>query len=193
MGVSKVNYGSKTLIDLTGDTVTANKLLSGYKAHNKAGNAITGTCTYDCDSSDATANEYDIYSGKIAYVNGSKVTGKYKSTGYGAEQYSANSSNCSSSKLVIPCNFKPKYVTVTYQPSSYSNGKVICGWFNDDSVTYHSKTSLSPYIIRTQKTSSNATISDYFYYDSTNKQVVINRPSISYSWHTENYKVFCFK
>ena len=77
MGVSKVKYGSKTLIDLTGDTVTANKLLSGYKAHNKAGNAITGTCTYDCDSSDATASASDIANGKTAYVKGSKVSGTH--------------------------------------------------------------------------------------------------------------------
>lgn len=43
MAVSKVNYGSTTLIDLTGDTVTADKLLSGYTAHGADGEAITGT------------------------------------------------------------------------------------------------------------------------------------------------------
>lgn len=50
MGVSKVNYGSKTLIDLTGDTVTSDKLLSGYTAHDKSGNAITGTKTFKTQS-----------------------------------------------------------------------------------------------------------------------------------------------
>lgn len=43
MGVNKVMYGSETLIDLTEDTVTADKLLSGYTAHNAAGELITGT------------------------------------------------------------------------------------------------------------------------------------------------------
>lgn len=42
MAVNKVVYGSNTLIDLTGDTVTADKLLNGYTAHDKAGNPIIG-------------------------------------------------------------------------------------------------------------------------------------------------------
>lgn len=41
--VNKVVYGGNTLIDLTGDTVVANKLLSGYKAHDRSGAPITGT------------------------------------------------------------------------------------------------------------------------------------------------------
>lgn len=43
MGVSKVNFGGKTLVDLTGDSVNSQSLLSGYTAHNKAGEKITGT------------------------------------------------------------------------------------------------------------------------------------------------------
>lgn len=42
MAVSKINYGSQTLIDLTNDTVSAEKLLLGVTAHDKAGNLITG-------------------------------------------------------------------------------------------------------------------------------------------------------
>ena len=42
--VNKVEYGGSTLIDLTGDTVTADKILAGYTAHNAAGASITGTC-----------------------------------------------------------------------------------------------------------------------------------------------------
>lgn len=45
MAINKVIYGGNTLIDLTGDTVAADKLLSGYTAHNKAGVQITGTAT----------------------------------------------------------------------------------------------------------------------------------------------------
>ena len=45
MAVSKVTYNGTTLIDLTSDTVAADKLLSGYTAHNKAGQKITGTLT----------------------------------------------------------------------------------------------------------------------------------------------------
>ena len=43
MAVSKVIYGSSTLIDLTSDTVTAAKLFSGTTAHAADGTAITGT------------------------------------------------------------------------------------------------------------------------------------------------------
>lgn len=43
MGVNKVEYGSSTLVDLTGDTVTPETLLQGETAHNAAGNRITGT------------------------------------------------------------------------------------------------------------------------------------------------------
>lgn len=43
MAVNKVIYGNNTLIDLTGDTVTADKLAQGVTAHDKSGSAITGT------------------------------------------------------------------------------------------------------------------------------------------------------
>lgn len=43
MAVNKVIFGNRTLMDLTGDTVTADKLLDGITAHNKSGTVITGT------------------------------------------------------------------------------------------------------------------------------------------------------
>lgn len=43
MAVSKVVYGTTVLVDLTGDTVAADKLLTGYTAHDRAGNTVTGT------------------------------------------------------------------------------------------------------------------------------------------------------
>ena len=43
MGVSKIVYGGNTLIDLTADTVTPDKLAAGAVAHNAAGERITGT------------------------------------------------------------------------------------------------------------------------------------------------------
>lgn len=79
--ISKVVYGGKTLIDLTSDTVTADKLLSGVIAHDKSGAVITGACTFDADTSDATAASAEILSGKTAYVNKIKVTGEMKNNG----------------------------------------------------------------------------------------------------------------
>lgn len=43
MPVNKVVYDDKTLIDLTGDTVTPAKMLSGTTAHDKSGAVVTGT------------------------------------------------------------------------------------------------------------------------------------------------------
>ncbi len=42
-GISKIVYGGETLIDLTGDDVTPEKLLEGTTAHGKDGDKITGT------------------------------------------------------------------------------------------------------------------------------------------------------
>ena len=43
MAVNKVVLGEDTLIDLTGDTVSADKLSKGVTAHNMAGESIVGT------------------------------------------------------------------------------------------------------------------------------------------------------
>lgn len=81
MAYSKVIYGGKTLIDLTGDTVQADKLLVGYKAHGADGEVIDGTCDFDANTQDATATDGEILSGETAYVRGNKVTGKMKNNG----------------------------------------------------------------------------------------------------------------
>lgn len=42
MAVNKVIYDGNTLIDLTGDSVTPETLMTGITAHNRAGKAISG-------------------------------------------------------------------------------------------------------------------------------------------------------
>ena len=81
MGASKIIYGGKTLIDLTSDTVTEDKLLNGYTAHGADGEPITGTCTFDSDTQDATAADAEILSGKVAYVRGVRKTGTMPNNG----------------------------------------------------------------------------------------------------------------
>lgn len=81
MSVNKVVYGGNTLIDLTGDTVTADKLLSGITAHGKDGELVTGACTFDVNSNDATAAVAEILKGKTAYARGTKLTGTMPNNG----------------------------------------------------------------------------------------------------------------
>lgn len=81
MAVSKVIYGGTTLIDLTTDTVTADKLLTGITAHGKDGELIEGTCNFDANTQDATASASEILTGKTAYNKGVKITGTMKNNG----------------------------------------------------------------------------------------------------------------
>lgn len=81
MAISKVVYGGNTLIDLTGDTVVASKLLKGYKAHGADGEIVNGSCDFDANTQDATASAAEILSGKTAYNKGSKVTGTMPNNG----------------------------------------------------------------------------------------------------------------
>lgn len=81
MAYNKVIYGGQTLIDLTSDTVTPNTLLTGAIAHDKSGSTIEGECTFDVDSSDATAVASEILSGKTAYARGNELAGSMPNNG----------------------------------------------------------------------------------------------------------------
>lgn len=78
---NKVIYDGTVLIDLTADTVTADKILATYTAHDKSGNIITGTCDYDVNSRDATVGVAEILKGKTAYAAGKKLTGTMPNNG----------------------------------------------------------------------------------------------------------------
>ena len=79
--INKVIYGGNTLIDLTADTATANKVLDGYTFHGASGAPITGTCTYDSDTSDDTAVVAEILTGKTAHARGTQLTGTMPNRG----------------------------------------------------------------------------------------------------------------
>ena len=71
----------EVLIDLTGDTVDAAHVLNGFTFHDKSGAPVTGTCTYDSDTSDDTAAVGEILSGKTAHARGALLTGTMPNNG----------------------------------------------------------------------------------------------------------------
>ena len=79
--INKLVVGNETKFDLTADTVTADKLLEGATAHDKSGAPITGTCTFDADTQDATAAVAEILEGKTAYARGAKLVGTMPNKG----------------------------------------------------------------------------------------------------------------
>lgn len=81
MANNKIIYGGNVLIDLTGDTATASDVLTGKTFHDKSGAIVEGTCDFDSDTSDATANASDILYDVTAYARGSKVTGTMPNRG----------------------------------------------------------------------------------------------------------------
>lgn len=81
MGVSKLVYGGVVKFDLTSDTVTADTLLVGHTAHGKDGELVEGSCTFDVDSSDATAAVAEVLAAKTFAARGSVLTGTMPNNG----------------------------------------------------------------------------------------------------------------
>ena len=78
---NKIIFGGETKLDLSGDDVSREDVLKGKKFHLRTGEATTGTCEYDADTSDATAAASEILNGETAYVDGQKVTGTMPNRG----------------------------------------------------------------------------------------------------------------
>lgn len=81
MAINKIVYGDQILLDLTGDTVTADKVLHGYTYHGKDGEPANGTCDYDVNSQDATVAVAEMLQGKTGYARGAKLTGTMPNNG----------------------------------------------------------------------------------------------------------------
>ena len=79
--INKVIYDGDVLIDLTSDTITAADVIHSKTFHLASGATATGTCTYDANTTDATANAAEILATKTAYKNGSKITGSMPNRG----------------------------------------------------------------------------------------------------------------
>lgn len=79
---SKVVLASgEVLMDLTSDTVDAAHLLSGYTAHGANGAPVTGTCTYDSNTTNDTLTVSEAISGKTFHARGTAYTGTMTNNG----------------------------------------------------------------------------------------------------------------
>lgn len=79
--INKVIYGGNTLIDLTGDTATADKVLKTFTFHASDGSIKTGTCEFDVDSSEVTAAVAEVLATKTFAKNGQILTGTMPNRG----------------------------------------------------------------------------------------------------------------
>lgn len=128
--ISKVIYGNRTLIDLTGDTVTASDVINSKKFHNADGTIGTGTCTYDVDSSSATASVGEVLTGKTFAKDGSVLTGTMPNRGSQVGNISTKAGEVSiqqgyhdgSGKVTINATEQAKLI-----PGNIKNGVQILG------------------------------------------------------------------
>ena len=127
--INKLVVGNEVKFDLTGDTVAPNTLLTGTTAHDKSGAQITGTCTYDSDTSDATVAVAEILKDKTAYARGAKIVGTMPNNG--AKNYTISNLNDQtislgfydgSGKISIDSAEKAKII-----PANIKNGVSILG------------------------------------------------------------------
>ena len=144
--VNKLVVGNDVKFDLTGDTVAPNTLLTGATAHDKSGAQITGTCSYDSDTSDATVAVAEILKDKTAYARGAKIVGTMPNNG--AKNYTISNLNDQtislgfydgSGKISIDSAEKAKII-----PANIKNGVSILGvqgtMTGQESITVQSKT-----------------------------------------------------
>ena len=144
--INKLVVGNEVKFDLTGDTVAPNTLLTGTTAHDKSGAQITGTCSYDSDTSDATVAVAEILKDKTAYARGAKIVGTMPNNG--AKNYTISNLNDQtiamgfhdgSGKISIDSAEKAKII-----PANIKNGVSILGIQGTmtglESITVQSKT-----------------------------------------------------
>lgn len=154
MAKNKVVYGNTLLIDLTDATLgqaDGAQILLGQTAYGKDGEKITGTSTYNADTSDATASASDILLGQTAYGSaGTELTGTMPNNGGVAGTISTASGSYSvpagyhdgSGSVQIDSTEQAKFL-----PENIKEGVVlmgVTGTYTGEGVTAQAKTA-TPY------------------------------------------------
>ena len=117
--VNQVGLADGTvLIDISTDTAERADVLSGKYFHLKTGERTTGTCTYDSNTTDATASASEILATKTAYVNKNKITGSMTNNGAVAGVISTKAGT-----YTVPAGYHSGLGTVSID--STEQGKII--------------------------------------------------------------------
>lgn len=81
MGVNKVIVGGEVKLDISKDSVDEGHLLVGYTAHDRNGDLVTGKCSFDANTSDATLTADKMLENETGYAGGKKITGNMPNNG----------------------------------------------------------------------------------------------------------------
>ena len=114
--VNKVIFGNDTLIDLSNDTVAANKMLSGIIAHDKSGTSITGNIPTRT-TLDVTPRTYS--------TNGKFSVGLYALSGY----YPSDA-QVAISRVVIPVPETGSHSFIVAVPNGTTTPQSAEDWLN---------------------------------------------------------------
>ena len=146
MAFNKVIVGTEVKLDLTADTVTADKLLSGVTAHDKAGEKITGSCDYDVNSSGANAAVAEVLAGKTFAARGEMLNGTMPNNGgisgtieTKKQEYAVPMGfHDGSGKVAISAVEQAKLIPANVKQGIEILG--VTGSYSGEAVTAHSKT-----------------------------------------------------
>lgn len=203
MAVNKVEAFGETLIDLTGDTVTAAALLKGYTAHDKAGNSITGTYENTIPSGyiKPTGNLTDSLITRSSNIDsGHKATlpaGYYVNSALSISEWKSGiitGSGSSGGAFTVPYNsigFIPSYaVLVALEPNNSSLANTVLAAFGNGASAY---SAIYMY------TGSKASLSTAYPINSTYNTVKLNSSGITFpglsgvKYGTCNYRWFALR
>ena len=132
MAYNKIIYGGNTLIDLTSDTITADKLAQGYTAHDRSGTSITGSMEPSqilvVDTTDEHGGTIRTITGKVVTMTTKSITqnGTYNAEDDNYDGYSSVTVNVQgSSPTIQSLNVTPSASQQTFNSSSVDGYKPV--------------------------------------------------------------------
>lgn len=146
MGVSKAVYNGKTLIDLTQDTVTETKLLSGYTAHKADGTIINGgittkqAATYTPTTTDQTFAEDEYLYGNVVLKGDPNLLAANIKDGVTIFGITGTYIPVEPETIINPVT-AGNFETGRDQPTTINIGSNIVGFFGGTRICYSSSSS----------------------------------------------------